>query len=117
MPMIEMTEAEFMAEGVRRFGPDPRDFKFSCPSCGHVATARDYEAAGAPESAIAFSCVGRWLKDRNEAFTTALMSPPGSGPCNYAGDGLFKLNPVHLTDRPSSGYFAFADGGMAKESE
>lgn len=40
--------------------------------------------AEAPESAIAFSCIGRWLKTRFEAFTK------GKSPCNYAGGGLFQ---------------------------
>ena len=90
-----LTLQEWEAEGTRRFGPDKMDWRFVCPCCGFVASARDYHVAGAPDTAVAFSCVGRWWAHRREAFERG-KSP---GPCNYAGGGLFRLNPV--TDRKS----------------
>lgn len=98
-----MTEAEFKAIGVERFGPDPMKFKFVCPSCGHIATAEDYKAVGAPETAVAFSCVGRWAEGDWDANTFKRQG----GPCTYAGGGLIGLNPVQLSDRNAS-YFDFA---------
>ena len=47
---------------------------------------------GAPLTAVAFSCVGRWSGSKREAFGT------GEGPCNYAGGGFIGLNPVIVTD-------------------
>ena len=85
----EMTYEEWMAEGTKRFGSDQMDWRFVCPSCGHVATAHDYKAAGARESTVAFSCVGRWIEGSRSAF-----EDKGTGPCTYAGGGLFRLNPV-----------------------
>ena len=69
---------------------------------------QDWRDAGASEGEIAFSCVGRRL-DGQDAFDD------GKGPCTYAGGGLFKLNPVHVT-RSDDGTvrqcfdFAEADG-------
>lgn len=89
----QVTEEEWNAEGERRFGADRMLWRFICPSCGHVAAVKDWKAAGAPESAAAFSCVGRWTGAGGEkAFFLK------GGPCNYAGGGLFKLNPVTVGD-------------------
>jgi hypothetical protein len=101
---VELTHDEWMAEGTKRFGADMMSWRFVCPRCGHVATPADWRAAGAPQSAAAFSCVGRWLPgEPRDAFK------PGPGPCNYAGGGLFRLNPVHvLEDGKRHEVFAFA---------
>lgn len=85
-----MTHAEFFGEATRRFGPDQHDWRFVCPCCGHEARAADWLAAGAPQSAIGFSCVGRWSGAPRDAFGE------GPGPCNYAGGGLFELNPMDV---------------------
>jgi hypothetical protein len=102
--MSSMTHAEWLAEAERRFGPDPLEWQFVCPSCGHVAKVRDWKEAGASEGAVAFSCVGRWLPDPHEAFQK------GKGPCNYAGGGLFAINPVQVEKDGIKHYvFAFAE--------
>lgn len=82
-----ITKAQWEAEGRELFGDDWMQWKFKCPSCGHVARTQDWEDAGAEMDAVAFSCVGRWLNARME------MGEEG-GPCNYAGGGLIRLNPV-----------------------
>lgn len=101
-----MTHAEWLAEAEKRFGKDPMNWKFVCPSCGHVASVADWKAAGAPSTAAAFSCVGRWLTKAKDAFTDK-----GKGPCNYAGGGLFRINPVAVTfpDGVEHQAFAFAE--------
>jgi hypothetical protein len=91
--MIGMTKAEWTANGRAKFGDDSRRWKFKCPSCGHVAFVEDWFKAGAPEGAVAFSCVGRWLK-ADDAKTFQLKG----GPCLYSGGGLFRLNPVKVID-------------------
>lgn len=100
-----MTHAEWKAKAVELFGADSAKWRFVCPCCKHVASVADWEAAGAPEGAIAFSCVGRWSGARREAFTN------GVGPCNYAGGGLFALNPIRVTlpDGKTHDVFAFAE--------
>lgn len=84
------TRDEWLQRGREMFGDDQSKWAFVCPSCGHVATVQDYKDAGAPAGAIAYSCIGRYLKDSEEAFV------PGKGPCNYAGGGLFRINPVEV---------------------
>lgn len=99
-----LTYAEWHAEGEALFGPDEMQWRFKCPSCGHVATPNDWKDAGAPEGAVAFSCVGRWMpKSTGEIFDRS------GGPCNYAGGGLFGLNPVNIVqpDGKTHNVFAF----------
>jgi hypothetical protein len=85
---IEISEKDWAAIGRKLYGDDRRDWKFKCPVCGNVATARDYEMAGASEGTVGFSCLGRW--------TGATSSFNGSAPCNYAGGGLIRLNPIFI---------------------
>lgn len=86
---VKMTFEDWRAEAKRRFGDDLDQWAFICPACKHVATIGDWKKAGAPQGTWAFSCVGRFLPKQRKAF-----EEKGAGPCNYAGGGLFKLNPV-----------------------
>lgn len=95
-----MTHNEWYAKGEQLFGADIMQWKFICPSCGHTASVQDWKDAGAPEGAVAFSCIGRYLPECNEAFAK------GDGPCNYAGGGLIRLNPIDVDGRPT---FAFVE--------
>jgi hypothetical protein len=92
---------EWRAEAAQLFGDDPLEWRFVCPSCGHIAAVKDWKEAGAPVEAAAFSCVGRWLPKAERAFQK------NGGPCDYAGGGLFRLNPVKI-DGVDIGAFAFA---------
>lgn len=74
------------------FGDDEMQWRFKCPSCKHEASIQDYKDAGAPQGAVGFSCIGRWLPGSREAFGDE------PGPCNYAGGGLIGLNPVFVDD-------------------
>jgi hypothetical protein len=96
-------------EAKRIFGDDPMNWRFVCPSCGHVASVADWKAAGASEGEVAFSCVGRHLKGSKQ-----MCEKPG--PCNYAGGGLIGLNPVAITVEPGkvTRVFAFASKEGAK---
>jgi hypothetical protein len=85
----EVDVADWDREGIALFGEDRKAWRFVCPSCGHIAKASDWKEAGAPPGSAAFSCVGRWLPQCEEAFTKR-------GPCNYAGGGLFAINPVRV---------------------
>lgn len=101
-----MTRKEWVAEGERRFGLNRKHWAFVCPCCKTVTRAHEWEAAGAPEGAVAFSCIGRWTGAKREAFGK------GKGPCNYAGGGLLGLNPVEINDevaKKTHAVFAFAE--------
>jgi hypothetical protein len=104
------TYAEWHADGVSQFGADEMAWRFICPSCGHVATPADWKSAGAPEGAVAFSCVGRWMPE-----TTGEVFDKKGGPCNYAGGGLFGLNPVLVVQDNGKEHriFAFAPASDA----
>ena len=106
---LQMTHAEWEAEAKRRFG-DVMKWRFVCPACGHVASVADWKAAGAPSSAVGFSCVGRWSGAKRDAFglNPKGMATEGPGPCNYAGSGLFAINPVAVvTENGTTRVFAF----------
>ena len=108
---------EWVAEATRLFGADARKWRFVCPVCGHVASTQDWLDAGASESAVAFSCVGRYAGAKRDAFglnpgkvkSGELPPADGDGPCNYAGGGLFAINPVKvLHEGQVQAVFAFA---------
>lgn len=111
MPVLEskqMTVDEWRAEATRLFGPDEMKWRWRCPVCKHECSTLDYKDAGAPESAVGFSCVGRWLPERRLAFEEA-----GTGPCNYAGGGLFQLNPLVVLDQDGGEHRMFEFGQPA----
>lgn len=90
-------------EAARRFGPDSMKWRFVCPVCRHEAAVEDWKAAGAVEGEVAFSCVGRHIPGSQEAFMRTKK-----GPCDYAGGGLFRLNPIQI-EGLDHGVFAFAE--------
>ncbi len=108
--MRTCASVEYYAEAERRFGSDVMGWKFKCPVCGHVASVADYKNAGAPDGAVGFSCIGRYVGAKREAF-----GGTGPGPCNYAGGGLFKLNPVLLDGKTA--VFELADADAARHVE
>lgn len=89
MTRRSLTHQQWVAEAMSRYGSNPRDWKFVCPSCGYVASVKEWLEAGAEEE-IATSCVGRALLSRKQIGDTT------GGPCNYAGYGLLRLNPVEV---------------------
>ena len=102
-----VTYEEWRKEAIELFGPDLNKWKFVCPVCGLVASVEDYKKAGAPVDAVGFSCIGRWMDNPRDAF-----GEEGPGPCNYAGGGFFRLNPVTVktNDGKETQAFEFARG-------
>lgn len=99
------THEEWVAEATRLFGANPLQWRFVCPSCGYEASVADWRTAGAPVESAGFSCVGRWTgASDSETFQRK------GGPCWYAGNGLFRINPVtvRMPDGSSISAFAFA---------
>lgn len=74
--------AEWREEGVRRFGDDPRNWKFRCPACGHVSSVADFMELGKTAELAYQECIGR---------LTGKGSPKSgdSSGCNWAAYGLF----------------------------
>lgn len=92
--MKDLAFEDFIKIGEALFGEDRWNWRFVCPCCGFVQTAHDYKAAGAPEGAVGFSCVGRWSGAKHGCFEQ------GEGPCDYAGGGLFRMNKITVDLRP-----------------
>lgn len=93
----ETTLEKYYEECSKRFGTNLHNWKFVCPVCGHVQSVQECRGVGMPLEAIAFSCIGRWTG-------AGPYQPGSSGPCNYAGGGLFRLNPVYLTDTKTTAF-------------
>lgn len=111
----EVTHQQWLDEARERFGPDASLWRFVCPHCGHVAATKDWKAAGAPDGAIAFSCIGRWLSGPVMQ-VGPVAGGPTKGPCDYAGGGLFRMNPVTVVHRNGQTHhvFEFAPAGAGK---
>lgn len=97
-----VTLEEYLTEAEKLFGPDKKQWKFICPGCGHIASVHDYENAGAPEGAIGFSCIGRFLNHCRD-----WLSGSGPGPCNYTQGGLFGISPVKVVIDDEKNYYIF----------
>ena len=114
--MTKITYREWVEEGKRLFGPDSKNWKFVCPVCGHVQSIKDFEeqtelSREEIEQVIGFSCIGRWTGKLLESNVKL------GGPCNYAGGGLFKLNPIEVDhEGESHRLFAF-EGQFVEENK
>uniref|UniRef100_A0A6M3LP67 Uncharacterized protein n=1 Tax=viral metagenome TaxID=1070528 RepID=A0A6M3LP67_9ZZZZ len=104
LPLEYESIEEWRAEARELFGDDGMKWRFVCPSCGYVASIQDWKDAGASSGEAAFSCIGRHLDKCHDAFQK------GQGPCNYAGGGLFRINPIKIKGM-DIGPFQFSVGG------
>src|SRR5689334_5371028 len=90
MSIEQMTYNQWQAEGICRFGINPFDWKFVCPSCGNVQSALDFRTYrnndATPNSANQV-CLGRYT-GAGGAFDAQKHKP-----CNYALNGLIHLDP------------------------
>lgn len=78
----KMTLEEWRAEGTRRFGKDPKKWKFKCASCGHVQCAEDFKGlVDKPMDYVFYSCIGRHKK--------------GVG-CDWTLGGLLQIHKVEV---------------------
>jgi hypothetical protein len=88
-----LTQDELVEEARSKFGDNPLNWAFTCPSCGDVATGRDFKKAltahprtrdGQPVTAsdvLGQECIGRTLG--------ALATPPThQRGCDWAAYGL-----------------------------
>ncbi|MBT8454165.1 MAG: hypothetical protein KJO40_19535 [Deltaproteobacteria bacterium] len=113
-----LTREQWMERARELFGDEPRDWKVVCPVCGTVQSCRDFEEhTDIPKEQISgymgFSCIGRWARGgcEHEGIMGKADKPgPDRMGCDYAGGGLFKLNPVTVThDGREHHVFAFAE--------
>jgi hypothetical protein len=66
-----------------KFGDDPKNWAFKCPSCGNIQNGHDFinNNIESPESKVYYSCIGRYVK--------------GIG-CDWTLGGLLKINSVSV---------------------
>lgn len=83
---------EWKSEMIKRYG-ERENFEFVCPVCKFPQTVKQCEEAGAGRGEIGFSCIGRHVDGSRKAFGNK-NNNKNKGPCDYAGGGLFALNPV-----------------------
>jgi len=94
-----LTKEEWEERARIRFG-EVKNWKFICPSCGHIQSVEDMirlkkrlekegkldPKLGILSASSAYSnCIGRWI-DGNKGETL-----DGNSPCNYSASGLIKL--------------------------
>lgn len=107
---MEIEQAEWKEEAKKRYGDNSLDWKFRCPSCNNAFSVQDWKDAGAEQGEVAFSCVGR-----NKSHPKEMGDKTGDY-CNYAGGGLFRINPVHIImEEGTRENFDFADDPLVKE--
>lgn len=108
-PKIKLEDWHKLA--TEKFGENARHWKFVCPVCHTPQTAQDFINAGVPEedakTSIAVECIGRWLREKQMAFDNRKGKIKKGQPCNYAGYGLFKLNPVPVEFEDGKVFNAF----------
>lgn len=111
MERIKLTSAEWLAMGQELFGDDRLKWKFVCPICKTPQSGEDYIAKGLSiedcGGSIGFSCIGRKLpiEERQEGILNHKKKK--NKPCNYAGGGLFRLNPILVTDEEGEEHEVF----------
>lgn len=74
-----LTHDEYIALARAAFGDNPIDWRFRCPACGDVASARDFAAAGMNVGDAGSRCVG--------SLPLGPTSEPGRG-CGFRGNDL-----------------------------
>jgi hypothetical protein len=103
---------DWKAEGVKRFGPDMKEWRFKCPVCGHVQTPRMFHEAGVHADRVTSECFGRHLpKEQRGGFSKDHSNPKIKSPCDYSAYGFFKLSPceIEFPDGKKVECFGFAE--------
>lgn len=103
--MKTMTHAEWLKKAEELFGPDPKHWRFVCPSCNTIQSAMDFYDAGVAQDTIqrqiAFSCIGRHTK--------------GKG-CDWTLGGLLQIHTLEVIfDNGPRPVFEFAEVKLSQD--
>jgi hypothetical protein len=113
----KLSYEEWEKIGSQLYGSDKKEWKFKCPSCSFVQTYNDFLKYTTKEDAqgmIGFSCIGRVMEEKGEF----LGKKKKGKPCNYAGGGLFRINPVTIvSEGKEQNFFDFADELKTEEEK
>jgi hypothetical protein len=91
----QLTQADFAAIAIDRFGPDPLDWAYTCPNCGDVARVRDFPPGKRHSAGV--ECIGAHIAAARGCTWTA-YDQPNPGPWT-----------VQLPDGQLARCFALAD--------
>lgn len=102
---MSTTIDEWVREGQRLFGNKVDEWRFTCPSCGHVQTRKDFLDMGLPAMQLdwylAFTCIGHFRQtDRSLTIVDAFELDQGYG-CRYQGGLEPNISPVQLETGPN----------------
>lgn len=75
--------ADWLKELRSRFGEDDEEWKFVCPSCGHVQSVADFNAIGVDGNKAYYECISRYKYIDGKTNKKA---------CKYTLCGLFVLD-------------------------
>lgn len=75
--------ADWLKELRSRFGEDDEEWKFVCPSCGHVQSVADFKAIGVDGNKAYYECISRYKN---------IDGKTNKKPCKYTLCGLFVLD-------------------------
>ncbi len=124
---LRLTQDDFLAEAKLRFGDDPFQFAFQCPTCEDVATLAEFRDNGADPGRAGQECIGRHLGalDKAKYPDVTAYTKAGNRGCDWAAYGLFR-GPWEILlpadgDKPERSMWAFplagepaADGPVAR---
>jgi len=81
--MVVIPVKEWKEKAKKLFGPELKQWKFKCASCGETQTAQDFidNKVKDWEGKFYFSCIGRWVKGRG---------------CDWTLGGLFQIHKTEV---------------------
>jgi hypothetical protein len=98
----KITQEEWLAEGRKLFGDDPKDWRFVCPNCGNIQTIGDFmelrkHGIEIKDAQVAyFNCIGRY--DTRIPAKKIGHIGEGKSPCDYSLGGLIHLHKTVVID-------------------
>ncbi|HVX56942.1 MAG TPA: VVA0879 family protein [Candidatus Saccharimonadales bacterium] len=110
-----LTQAQWLEEGTRRFGPDPKQWKFVCPACGTVQTIQQLKDLGLSSEEIhgvmAFSCIGRFTRQGDEGIAAHGRGEKWNKGCNWTLGGLLQIHELEVVLEDGHRRMAFEFAG------
>ena len=102
--MKQITQDEFLSEAKRRFGDNPRNWKFVCPMCGTVQSVQQLlyavlASGGKKDDVhgyIGYSCIGRFTGQGDKGISAKTKGIPWDKGCNWTLGGLLRVHTLEV---------------------
>ena len=95
------TMNEWKKEAERRFGPNKMNWKFKCPSCGHVQSLKDFKDANIEPECAVTNCASRY-------------DLGGVKTCKWTTGGFLRFNQTYVIDEEYFPHLVFDFAGEDK---